>query len=310
MAFEAKTDTSRAHIDAAARAARAAAALDARSPETYRLRGIVEQYRLDFDKAVEFLEEAVRVAPSDAESQRRLAVVYVIRGKADEALKAAERAASDDPRNIASYTTLGLIHQFRAATSPSSGGQEYEAALKAYEQGLKLAPDPGEYGSTQYADVLVYLQRHERAADVLSDRVARARDSYMDYYKLAKVDQLAGEPMQKWQGICAKAKDLIRERLSANPGDGLALSYLALIHTLMGQFKDAVSMDSEALRVSPGDIDVLYNSSRMYALHGDKDQALKFLTKAVERQYKLASVLDMDFSTLRSDPDFLNVIVR
>ncbi len=309
LAFERTNSPRRSHLDNAARSMRDAVALGSKSSETYRVRGIIEQYRLDYDKAVQLFEEAVAIAPSDAEAQRRLSIAYVIKGQIDQAVKAAERAVSDDPRNVHSHTTLGLVLQYKGEYT-DAGPDTREAALHSYEEGLKLASDRSEYASAEYADVLVSLQLHDRAAEILNDRISRMRLSYVDYYKLARVYQLAGKPILQWQSVCMKAKDIIEARLGTNPGDGFALSYLALVHTLMGEFKEAIAANVRAQRTSPEDVEVLYNTARMFQRHGDKTQCLEYLKKAMDRQYRPVSILDMDFSTLRSDPDFLQAITK
>jgi len=300
-AFENGNVASRINLDRASRAVLKALSLGSRDPEAYRLWGLVEQYQHNYAKAVDLLEQAVSLAPSDAESQRRLSTVYLIRRRSGDALKAAERAASDDPRNIDSYTNLGLVNQMRG---------DYQTAAKTYEEGAKLAPDRSAYSSTHYADVLVYLQQHERASQILNDRIARARHSYVDHYRLARIYQLAGKSMQQWQDVCRKAKALIAERLSERPNDGIALSYLALVHTLMGEFRDATLSINGALESSPDNVEVLYNAARMHVRRGEKEQALEYLKKAVDRQYRLASILDLDFYILREDPEYLSTITR
>jgi tetratricopeptide (TPR) repeat protein len=275
--------------------------LGLRSAETFRVWGLVEQFRAHYDKAVERLEQAVTLSPSDAESQRRLALMYGMRGRLDAAVKAAHQAMMNDPGNIESHTVLGMTYQLKG---------EYTAALVSYEQGLRLAPDRSAYAAGLYADVLVSLQRHERAADILNDRLARARDSYVDLYRLGRIEQSGGKPKQEWQSTFVRAKALIGSHLKKFSNDAVAHSYLALVQTRLGEFKDAVAAINHALQLSPDGVDVLYNAARVYALQRDKKQALEMLNKALVRKYSLAHILDMDFFNLRNDADFVTTITR
>ena len=313
LAYEAAEEPVPSHIVQATTCVQRAVSLGSRSSETFRVWGMIEQFHSDYAKAVERFEQAVSISPSDAESQRRLAIASAAKDRIDGALKAAQRAATDDPSNIASYTILGLVQQYKA-DKEKLGSIAYKdalrAALRSYEQGLRLARDRSEYGSGLYADVLVYLQQADRAVEILNDRLARARQSHVEYYKLGRIEQSAGKPKQEWQSVFLRAKDLLATRLAAQPDDAVALSYLALVHTRLGEFKEAIAASSRAQQLAPDHIEVLYNIARMYALQREKNQALEYLGKAVNRRYSLASILDMDFFNLHSEPEFVSTVIR
>jgi len=55
---------------------------------------------------------------------------------------------------------------------------------------------------------------------------------------------------------------------------------------------------------------VLHLTARMYALQKDKAQALDFLRKALNRRFTLASILDLDYFNLYSEPEFIAVLTR
>ncbi len=301
LAFDAATTVESQHLAQASVCVQRALELGARNSETFRVWGLVDAGRSQYDKAIERLEQAVNVSPTDATSERRLAMLYAIRNKLDGALRAAQRAVADDPGNVDSYTMLGLVYQLR---------NDYPSALRAYEQGLRYARDRSEYASGFYADALVYIQQPDRAADILNDRIARVRQNPVDYYKLGRIEQSAGKPKQEWGEVLQKAKALYQERVSADPRDAIALSGLALVHTRLGEFKDALAANTKAQQVAPNNIEVLYNTARMFALQRDKAQAFQYLTKAVNSRYSLAAILDMDFFNLHSESEFLTAITR
>ena len=301
LAFEKGPVAAAMHLAQASVCVQQAISLGARNAEAFRVWGLIEEYRSRDEGAVERLQQAVGISPADAESQRRLAVVNVLRNNTDAALKAALRAVADDPGNVDSYSTLGMVQQFRA---------DYPAARRAYEQGLRYASDRSDYAGGFYADVLVYLQLPERAIDLLNDHLARVRENPMDYYKLGRINQSAGKPKGEWQGELTKSKTLLQQQLAAEPSNAEALSLLALVHTRLGEFKDALSANARAQRLSPDNLTVLFNTARMYALQRDKAHALEFLTKAIRLRESLPEILDMDFFNLHSEPDFITAITR
>lgn len=281
--------------------------------EMHRGRALFAQFRSDYDRATEEFERAVTVSPSDAEAQRRLSILYAIRGRPDESIKAARRAASDDPRNVESHTILAMVHQYRAMVDRMKGNdprQDIHDALVSYGVGLLLTSDKSGYMGGLYADVLQDNQQTDRAIQILNDRVAQFRQSYIEYYKLGRSYQLAGKPKQQWENLFERARALLDDQLSQHPEDALALSYLALVHSRLGQFRGALEANARSRELSPTNPDVLYNTARMYALHKEKEKALEFLGRAINLRYKLASILDMDFYTLRTDPDFHSTITR
>lgn len=300
LAVERDDDSMAYHINTAWRHLNVALSQGVRSSEAYRVRGMIAQYQSQYDRAVEELERGVSYSPSDAETQRRLAVAYLIKGRLDDAVKTSMRAVTDDPRNVESYRVHGLVHLFR---------DEDKDALESFEQGIRFARDKSKYMSEEYADALRYTHQHDRAATVLENRATQTQ-YYVDYDRLGRVLQTAGRPKPQWEGKLNTAKSLILAALNANPRDARAYAYLALVETRLGAFKSALEANARARQLAPNDLDVLYDTARMYALQTDKAKALEALRKAVNQRYRLTSILDMDFYNLRSDPEFLQVVTR
>ncbi|HXX63009.1 MAG TPA: tetratricopeptide repeat protein [Bacteroidota bacterium] len=309
LAYETSSDMQPAHLAQAVSSVQRALNIGLRTSELFRAWGLAEQYRGDYDKAIERFEQSAAVCPSDAETDRRLAVAYAAKDRMDAALKASQRSVADDPGNIAAHTLLGEVQQFKAMRE-FDNRDSYKAALHAYEQGMRLARDKSEYGSGLYVDVLAYLEQLDRAMDILLDRTARLRESYVDFYKLGRVQQSAGRPIAEWQATFVRAREILTAHLETQPDDAMAQAYLSLVLTRLGAFKDAAAAIGRAQGAAPNDVEVLYLASRMFALHKDKAQALQFLSKAIARRYILSSILDMDFYNLHADPDFMAAIKR
>jgi tetratricopeptide (TPR) repeat protein len=309
LAYETSVERQQSHIAQAISEVQKALSAGLRTSETFRAWGLAEESRGAYDNAIVRFEQAVGVSPSDAESQRRLAVAYAAKGRIDESVKAAQRSVSDDPGNIAAHTLLAQVEQFKAIHE-FDNRDDYRAAVKAYEQGLRLARDKSEYGSGLYVEVLVHLEQIDKVMDLLLDRTARMRDSYVDLYKLGRVQQSAGRPITEWQASFVRARDILTAHLASQPDDAVAQAYLALVCTRLGTFKDAVAAIGRAQMAAPGDDDVLYLTSRMYVLQRDKKQALEYLRKALIRRFSLGAILDMDFFNLHADPEFLATLRR
>jgi tetratricopeptide (TPR) repeat protein len=301
LAYEADDDAPLAYLENARMRVQRAASLAPRNAEAFLTWGVIELYRSQREKSVERLEQAVALAPSDAEARRRLAIASVAVGQTDAALKAASRAIANDPGTLSSYTVLALVQQFAG---------DNRTAGQTYEEGLRLAPDKSAYASAGLADVMVFTQQPDRAIAYLLDRLARARESYIDFYKLGRVQQSAGKAKAEWTEALNRALALVNEKLDAAPDDADALSWKALILTRLGAFREALAAGKRAVELGPDDPVVLYNLARMYALQRDKTRAFEGLSKAVTRRYDLERIMDMDFFNLRVEEDFRSIVSR
>ncbi len=161
-----------------------------------------------------------------------------------------------------------------------------------------------------HIDVLVSLQRAGEALLAATDMAARRREDPLSHYRLGRVAQIAGQPIQQWQNVLNQTLDLIAQRLQTSPDDPAMLILQALTYTRLGQFKNALEADGRALRAAPENIDVLYGTAQMYALQRDQKQAAAFIGQAVDRRYDLARILDMDFFNVREDQDFQRAVTR
>lgn len=312
-AAESKMDTARSLIQLSLRCVQQAMAHGGNSSEVSRVWGMAHFLGREYGNAIERFSDAVVNSPADAEAHRRFALASVINGNVDDAFVSARRALSLDPNNPESHIMLAILHQYVGALQARGQDQQrarFDSALVNFERGMRWVADKSEYAATHLVDLQVYLLRHDQAASIFEDRVSRMRESFVDYYKLARVYQAAGKPVDQWRGVLRKAQDLIKERLKVQPRDAFALSYLGLVHTRLGEFKEANDATRRAIETGNISVDVLYNIARVYALQKDKTQALTFLSQALDRHYGMMSLLDMDFFNLRQDADFLSTIIR
>ncbi len=302
LMYENDVDTSQARLSSAWRTVQKPLALGAQSSEGYRVWGMVEFYRSQFDRAVERLKQAQAIAPSDAETLRRLAMALVVKGETEDALKLAGVALSCDPRNIDSYTVLGMLQLWAG---------DAKSAVMSFEQGRRLSPTPSEYASTYLSEARVAFHQHPLAVEILQDRVLRDPESYVEQYRLARVYQTGGMSHQLWSTSLNTAESLVRSRIASHPNDALAYAYLGLIRTRLGRFKEADAAANQAYRLAPHNYEVLYTIARVFALQNDREvDALSYLKMAVDTRYRLDRLLDMDFFSLRSSEGFRAIAVQ
>jgi len=280
---------------------RAIARGGARVAETFRVWGMIETFNADYPKAIERYRTALDLCPGDAEALRRVAMMLTLRGSREEALSAASEAVQWDPLDPEALTMRGLVQQFYG---------DFKGAEQSYSRAKQVARGRAERAADLHTDCLVYLQRAGEALLAATDIAARRREDPVSHYRLGRVAQIAGQPIQEWQNLFRQTLELIEQQLRTSPDDPAMLTLQALTYTRLGQFKNALEADARALRAAPNDLDVLYGTARMYALQRDQKQAAAFLSLAVDQRYDLGRVVDMDFFNVRADQDFLRAISR
>lgn len=302
-------DTSMAKLDEARICVQRAVELGFRNAEAFRTWGAIERRDGDLAKAEERFDQAVQIAPSDAEACRGLAVVQVMRGEVDRALPSAQRGLKVDPFNINSYILFGLLQEY-AAIANNDNKDDYTSALATLKEGEKFAKDRSAYASKYLAGINWYLQNPDESIAILSDHMARTRQDYESLYLLGRVQQAAGRPIQEWQSILARSKALLQDELRGSPNNPVLLSWLALAETRLGEFKDAAAVSQRALQYGGQAAPVLYNVARMYALQKNPSEAVTYLRKAVDADFDLVAVIDMDFFNLHGSPEYLKAATR
>ncbi len=302
-------DTARGHSADAMSAVQRAVALGFRNAEAFRVWGAIEWHNKQYAKAIERFENAVNGAPSDAEARRRLALAQMLRGQSDAALASAQQALQDDPQNVVSYTVLGLIQQYIAVAS-GDARDDYAIALRTFERGKKLSRDRNEYAARLIATVYWYIQQPERSIDLLNDYTARARQNYEGLYMLGRVQQAAGRAKPEWLDVLSRGRAVLQELSAKKNAPAEVFAWLGLYHTRLGEFKDAMTVVEEALKLGGENPRVQYLVARIYALQRDFPKSSAHLRRAVDGDYDLEQIVDMDLFNLHGDPDFTRAITR
>jgi tetratricopeptide (TPR) repeat protein len=302
LRHEAAGESSHVYLDQAVENLQRAINLRGNSSTIYRLWAATEYYRGNYQYALNRLEYAVKIAPSDAESHRRLALVYLRMGRNPEALEVARYAVDADPLGESSRTMLGLALLLNNA--PKSAVAEFEAAQR-------LQPDSARTSSDAYLAALVGANQHERALDILRERVRRTPSDFVAYYDLGRMYQLAGKPRSEWEQALTTALQRIEDTLKTQPRFALAHSYRGLSQTRLGFFAEAAEANRQALELAPQDPAILYNAARLYALQNKRlTDAKMYLIKAVRRTFSLDRLIELDLQNLRNAAGFAKALTE
>jgi len=81
-----------------------------------------------------------------------------------------------------------------------------------------------------------------------------------------------------------------------------------LVH--LGRTREAVQLTVQALRRSPGDAEVIYQASLVYALAGDRVSALVNAQAALEKGYQRRWFSIPTFGPFANDPDLRALLAQ
>ena len=183
-------------------------------------------------------------------------------------------------------------------------GQHYEEAEREFETAIRL--DPQLFDAHYFASRTAFLQGKNQEAVEFLHAAARVRpEEYQPWFLMAmplrKLDRVSDAEAAMREGI-AKAE----RHVELNPDDARALYLGAGGLVQVGEEKRALEWARRALALDPEDSAVLYNVACVYALGGEREEALACLEKAVQNGFGHRSWLenDSDFNAIRQEPRF------
>ena len=121
------------------------------------LRGVIALYRGEDENALDFLEEAVRLQPTDAEAHANLGTLLLKSRQYPQALAAYAAALTLQPENVAAR--LGLPRAL-------AGADLADLAVDAFHDGLAAVPEPDE--ATAAAELAGLLVDRGRRAEAMA----------------------------------------------------------------------------------------------------------------------------------------------
>ncbi len=285
------------------------------------------------DQAVSAFRRALDLNPLDFDSQRELANAYRATGRVQEAESVYLQAIESRGNCWHAYNRLGVFYdgygrysdaekQFRKVIEVAPNGpigynntgllytkmERYQEAAKMLEASLRIQERPLTYSNLAYA----YFRQgcYADAAQIWRKAVDLGLSNYLIWGNLAEaylmVPELADRaPGAFKQAIALAQEELVKSRSAAaatNPADAGPHGWLANYHARLGDNEKALGAVSEALRIAPHDINVLFRAALVYEMAGQRDRALGALQVALHGGYSLGEVRQSEvLRSLRAD---------
>ena len=288
-------------------------------------------------QAIEYFNQAIKIDPNYGAAYAGLADCYnmlVVYGRLEpkegfpKAKEAAMKALEIDESSAEAHSSMAFI-KFRWDWDRSATEREFQTAIK-----LKPAYAPAHQW---YSSYLVAVERFDEAIAEAKrteelEPLSFVASSHLGwiYYLSGRNDEAIEQckkilemdpssfPARRYLGLAYEAKGMYAEAI-AEFQTGVKLSGSPLMLALLGHAYAASGKKAEAQQVLV-DLQQLqdqryvspYTVAAIYAGLGDKEQALKWLEKAVEARdiWLMNLKVDPVFAKLRSERKFTDILAR
>jgi class 3 adenylate cyclase/TolB-like protein/Tfp pilus assembly protein PilF len=283
--------------------AREASKADPNNANVHAALGRAYRYAQQFDKAGREIAAGLALQPEHAQCNRELALLSLIQGNSDEALKYAETALKADPQHYRSYEVKGIVQLFK---------EQFEDASRLFEQATSMGGPDSLLTVTYKFRVWISLDQEEKIISYCQQIMDRAdeRTKALLYYWMGRAYSLKGRLNESTtnfdQGIL-----LAEQVVDKDPKDYATRATLALLEARRAKTpKRAAQLAELAVSSDSTSAKMHYWKARVHAIQKDTPNALRDLTKAISIQYSFPEILDPDFLSVWQDPGFKAAIIR
>ncbi|HEY3103743.1 MAG TPA: protein kinase [Pyrinomonadaceae bacterium] len=292
--------------------------------------------RQDIDQAIDHFERSVELDPTFALAHSALGAAYAARvmkgfGEPDDhalARRAFDKALALDPHLIEArmnmifiYLSSGEKAKARAAVdelkreAPNDASVhfvrgvvarldgDYDKALRSLDRMLKLNPNERVVVSYNRARILTYLGRFDDAFAELGAGAAVEPDHPLIRTFRARTLYYHGEP--------TKAAEILEDVLEQHPQlDGIRPIYATFLSALGFSEEARAQLTDEVIKTANTDHDIAYWLASAYAMEGVREEALKWLRRAIElgNENRPWFERDRNWQSLRNDPEYREIL--
>jgi tetratricopeptide (TPR) repeat protein/predicted Ser/Thr protein kinase len=278
-----------------------------------------------YDEALKQYQQAVDLQPTNDIAFAGLALAYERLNRLDEAEKTYRQAISLRPSSAGGYNALGGFYSRHARYSeaadmfsqmvslaPSSyagytnwGSMyvqqgQYQKALPLLERAVAIRP--GAEGFSNLATAYFQLRKYPDAARTYEAAAKLDDQSYEIWGNLGDAYYWAPGMRDRAPAAYRKAIPLAGRKLKVNPKDSEVLGYLAGYYAMLGDKDNAMKYLSRAQEITPNSPDFLVNAAIVHNQLGDTEAAVNLLLKATQAGAPASSLRDVpNFDNLRGD---------
>jgi TolB-like protein/Flp pilus assembly protein TadD len=246
--------------------------------------------------ALSAAQRALQLNPQSLEALAALGGIYGETGHNSEAIRTLRKAVTLAPNSENAWAFLGYAYHYAGLD---------DQAEQAFRRSRELDPSTA-WIYWMHARMLLYQGKPEQAEELMRQALAAYPDQF-------KVLAFLGEFLY-YQGKAAEAEPFLQRsvQLGSGSGDEIPLWLAAFLYASRGERQ---KIDPRLLAYKPQDIvdgDEAYWEGGMYALLGDRNQAILWLKRAVElgNQNYPWFQRDKNWDKLRNDSAYQQIMAQ
>jgi adenylate cyclase len=270
-------------------------------------------------KAIEFAKKAIELSPRLTHAHQFLGGAYSSMGRYDEAIEAMREAIRLEPNNAGAHASLGRAYWI--------GKGMIDEGINELEHAIAINPQGG-YAYLQLVFLHTLQGNYRRAESVAKHAIelqeqaisgteglqvvgAHTRLGYC-YYRQGRYDEAIAEYKRELDFL-SSSDHALRDRSMIELDQKLGAAYLrkGMKDQSEKHLKSALKKFDERSARGAADPFTKYYIANLYALRGDADNAIKYLTESFSRLKTLNTFrakTDPDFDNLKDDPRFREII--
>ncbi len=223
------------------------------------------------EEAVEAYKQAIKLKPDYSEAYYNLGGVYYKLGRRQEATEAYKQAIGLKPDYAEAYNNLGVVYD--------AIGQPQDA-ITVHKEAIKIKPN---YAESYYNLGVAYgqLGRYQEAIESYNQAIKIKPDLAEAYNNLGSTYNAIG--------LTQEAIEAYKQAIKIKPDNAEAYNNLANSCSKLSLYKEAIEAYKQALRIKPDDVRMHFNLGVTYLSAGDRDSAIK--------QYEILKTLDSNLAT-------------
>jgi len=248
----------------------------------------------DHEQAESAFDQALALDPHLLEARMHMVFIYLGRGekaKAREAVRALRREA---PNDVGVHFASGVMARLDG---------EYERALRYFDRMIRLNPAERVVASYNRARIFTYQGDYDQALAELDHGAAVEPDHPLIRTFRARTLYYHSEP--------TKAAEILEDVLEQHPQlDGIRPIYATFLSALGFNDEARAQLTDEVIKTANTDHDVAYWLASAYAMEGEREEALKWLRRAIElgNENRPWFERDKNWESLRNDPEYREIL--
>jgi len=232
------------------------------------------------ERAEATYEAAIAVRPHYWGGHSSLGAFYYRQGRYADAIAAWEQAAQLAPDSYRSFSNLGAGY-FAA--------ERWIDARRAFERTLEIEPDYAR-GINNLGTLYFFEGRYVDAARTFEHATETQERYYLAWGNLGDGYYWAPGERERAPQAYRRAIELGQELLLVNPSDAEVHIAMARYYAMLGDEPAARQSLDTALRLAPMDMYVMYDAAQAHAILGDSEPTLELLLSAIESGYSRAEI--------------------